>query len=109
MSRGSFVDGIAVPLSINLFLRKNPMLKRRCHKPRLKLNARYGKNIANPIGQIWSGALMLDHLGYPEAGAQVFAAIESVLSAGPAHAPLTPDIGGKASTQDLGKAIAAAI
>ncbi|MEY3352653.1 MAG: hypothetical protein RL533_963, partial [Pseudomonadota bacterium] len=69
----------------------------------------YGKNIANPIGQIWSGALMLDHLGYPEAGARVFEAIESVLSAGPAHAPLTPDIGGKASTQDLGKAIAAAI
>jgi tartrate dehydrogenase/decarboxylase / D-malate dehydrogenase len=69
----------------------------------------YGKNIANPIGQIWSGALMLDHLGYPEAGARVFTAIESVLSAGHAHAPLTPDIGGKASTQDLGKAIAAAI
>ncbi|WP_305848885.1 tartrate dehydrogenase [Polynucleobacter sp. MWH-UH24A] len=69
----------------------------------------YGKKIANPIGQIWSGALMLDHLGYPEAGARVFEAIESVLSAGPAHAPLTPDIGGKASTQDLGKAIAAAI
>jgi len=69
----------------------------------------YGKNIANPIGQIWSGALMLDHLGYPEAGARVFEAIESVLSAGPAHAPLTPDIGGKASTQDLGKAIAAGI
>ncbi|NBP97485.1 MAG: tartrate dehydrogenase, partial [Burkholderiaceae bacterium] len=42
----------------------------------------YGKNIANPIGQIWSGALMLDHLGYPEAGARVFEAIESVLSAG---------------------------
>jgi tartrate dehydrogenase/decarboxylase/D-malate dehydrogenase len=69
----------------------------------------YGKNIANPIGQIWSGVLMLDHLGYPEAGARMFEAIESVLSAGPAHAPLTPDIGGKASTQDLGKAIAAAI
>jgi tartrate dehydrogenase/decarboxylase/D-malate dehydrogenase len=69
----------------------------------------YGKKIANPIGQIWSGALMLEHLGYAEAGKQVFNAIESVLSAGPAHAPLTPDIGGKASTEDLGKAIAAAI
>ena len=52
---------------------------------------------------------MLEHLGYAEAGKQVFKAIESVLSAGPAHAPLTPDIGGKASTEDLGKAIAAAI
>ena len=69
----------------------------------------YGKKIANPIGQIWSAALMLDHLGYPEAGQAVFDAIEKVLSAGPGHAPLTPDIGGKASTEDLGKAIAAAI
>ena len=47
--------------------------------------------------------------GYPEAGQAVFNAIEKVLSAGPGHAPLTPDIGGKASTEDLGKAIAAAI
>jgi tartrate dehydrogenase/decarboxylase/D-malate dehydrogenase len=69
----------------------------------------YGKKIANPIGQIWSAALMLNHLGYPEAGQAVFNAIEKVLSAGPGHAPLTPDIGGKASTEDLGKAIAAAI
>ena len=69
----------------------------------------YGKKIANPIGQIWSAALMLNHLGYPEAGQAVFNAIEKVLSAGPGHAPLTPDIGGKASTEDLGKTIAAAI
>ena len=69
----------------------------------------YGKKIANPIGQIWSAALMLNHLGYPEAGQAVFNAIEKVLSAGPGHAPLTPDIGGKASTEDLGRAIAAAI
>ena len=69
----------------------------------------YGKKIANPIGQIWSAALMLNNLGYPEAGQAVFNAIEKVLSAGPGHAPLTPDIGGKASTEDLGKAIAAAI
>lgn len=69
----------------------------------------YGQKIANPIGQIWSGALMLEHLGYPEAGQAIFNAIEKVLSSGPGHAPLTPDIGGKASTEDLGKAIAAAI
>ena len=69
----------------------------------------FGKMIANPIGQIWSGSLMLDHLGYPEAGKAVFTAIEKVLAAGPAHAPLTPDVGGKAKTDDLGKAIAAAI
>ena len=66
-----------------------------------------GKGIANPIGQIWSGALMLDHLGYPEAGAAVFRAIEGVL-ADPA-APRTPDIGGRASTTEVGRAIAAAI
>ncbi len=68
-----------------------------------------GKGIANPIGQIWSAAMMLDHLGYPEAGASIVAAIEAVLSAGVSHAPFTPDIGGNASTADLGKAIASAI
>lgn len=68
-----------------------------------------GRGIANPIGQIWCGGMMLEHLGHMEAGAAVLAAIESVLGAGPANAPLTPDIGGTASTIDLGKAIAAAI
>ncbi len=68
-----------------------------------------GRGIANPIGQIWCGGMMLEHLGHVEAGAAVLAAIESVLAAGPANAPLTPDIGGTASTVDLGKAIAAAI
>jgi tartrate dehydrogenase/decarboxylase / D-malate dehydrogenase len=65
----------------------------------------YGQNIANPIGQIWSGAMMLDHLGYPEAGAAVVQAIETVLREGP-H---TRDIGGTASTQEMGRAIAAAV
>ncbi|TEA78115.1 tartrate dehydrogenase [Allopusillimonas ginsengisoli] len=62
----------------------------------------YGKNIANPIGQIWSGALMLDFLGYPQASADVMTAIETVLAEG----PRTPDMGGKATTQEIGKAIA---
>ena len=65
----------------------------------------YGKNIANPIGQIWSGALMLDHLGHADAADAVVRAIEKVLGEG----PRTPDIGGQASTQDLGKAVADAI
>jgi len=65
--------------------------------------------IANPIGQIWSGSMMLDHLGYPEAGKAIFTAIEKVLAAGPKNSPLTPDLGGTAKTDDLGKAIAAAI
>ena len=64
-----------------------------------------GQNIANPIGQIWSGAMMLDHLGHPEAAAAVLGAIEAVLASG----PRTRDIGGGASTQDVGAAIAAAI
>jgi tartrate dehydrogenase/decarboxylase/D-malate dehydrogenase len=68
-----------------------------------------GKGIANPIGQIWSAALMLDWLGHAEAGAAILRAIESVLEAGPQHAPLTRDIGGTAGTADLGAAIAAAI
>jgi tartrate dehydrogenase/decarboxylase/D-malate dehydrogenase len=65
----------------------------------------YGRKIANPIGQIWSGAMMLDHLGCPEAGAAVVKAIEHVLQEG----PKTPDLGGKAGTADLGKAVAAAL
>jgi tartrate dehydrogenase/decarboxylase/D-malate dehydrogenase len=68
-----------------------------------------GRGIANPIGQIWSAALMLDWLGHADAGAAVLAAIERVLAAGPAHAPITPDLGGSASTADLGRAIAAAV
>ena len=69
----------------------------------------FGQSIANPIGQIWSGSMMLDHLGYPVAGKAIFSAIEKVLAAGQGHAPLTPDLGGKANTADLGKAISAAI
>jgi tartrate dehydrogenase/decarboxylase/D-malate dehydrogenase len=68
-----------------------------------------GKGVANPIGQIWSASMMLGWLGHPEAAQGVLAAIEKVLAAGPAHAPLTRDIGGAAGTEDLGKAIAAAI
>jgi tartrate dehydrogenase/decarboxylase/D-malate dehydrogenase len=66
-----------------------------------------GKGVANPIGQIWSGALMLEHLGHVKAAAAVVSAIERVLQ-DPA-APRTPDMGGKATTSELGKAIAAAI
>ena len=62
----------------------------------------YGQNIANPIGQIWSGAMMLEHLGQHEASKAVMAAIEKVLVGG----VLTPDMEGNASTQEVGKAIA---
>ena len=64
-----------------------------------------GKGVANPIGQIWSGAMMLDHLGHPEAAAEVVAAIERVLADG----PRTREIGGTAGTEEVGRAIAAAL
>ena len=66
-----------------------------------------GKGIANPIGQIWSGALMLDFLGHKDAANAIVAAIERVLA--DASAPRTPDLGGRASTSDLGRAIAEAL
>ncbi len=61
-----------------------------------------GRGIANPIGQIWSGAMMLEHLGESDAAASIETAIERVLAESDVH---TPDIGGKASTRDLGGAI----
>jgi tartrate dehydrogenase/decarboxylase/D-malate dehydrogenase len=64
-----------------------------------------GKGIANPIGQIWSGAMMLDHLGHKSAGDAILRAIETVLRDG----PRTRDMGGTASTVELGKAIAEAV
>jgi tartrate dehydrogenase/decarboxylase / D-malate dehydrogenase len=64
-----------------------------------------GKKIANPIGQIWSGALMLEHLGHAAAAADVVRAIEQVILEGP-H---TPDMKGKASTAEVGAAIAEAL
>ncbi len=64
-----------------------------------------GKGIANPIGQIWSGAMMLDHLGQPEAAASVVRAIETVVQRG----PRTRDLGGSATTDEVGRAIADAV
>ena len=62
-----------------------------------------GKGIANPIGQIWSGAMMLEHLGHPKAAQLIVKAIEMAIEEGKV---LTPDMGGKATTSELGKAIA---
>lgn len=67
-----------------------------------------GKGIANPIGQIWSGAMMLEHLGYKEAGDAIVTAIEAVLSEGDSQV-LTRDVGGQGTTASLGKAIAVKI
>ena len=65
-----------------------------------------GKGIANPIAQIWTGAMMLDHLGHEDAGRAVVEAIERVVQDGKV---LTRDLGGAASTADVGKAVTALI
>lgn len=66
-----------------------------------------GQGIANPIGQIWSGALLLDHLGESRAASAVVKAFERVLAKQPEV--LTPDLGGEATTVALGTAIAEGI
>jgi tartrate dehydrogenase/decarboxylase/D-malate dehydrogenase len=65
-----------------------------------------GKGIANPIGAIWAGALMLDHLGRRDLHDRVVSAIERVVASG---APRTPDLGGTATTCDVADAITSAI
>jgi tartrate dehydrogenase/decarboxylase/D-malate dehydrogenase len=62
-----------------------------------------GKFICNPIGQIWSAALMLEHLGEDEAGKAIVDAIETLLRD---SGPKTRDMGGQAGTADVGSAIA---
>jgi tartrate dehydrogenase/decarboxylase/D-malate dehydrogenase len=63
-----------------------------------------GKGVANPIGQIWSAALMLDFLGHRAAHDAILAAVESALA--DPHAPRTADLGGRAGTTEVGQAIA---
>jgi tartrate dehydrogenase/decarboxylase / D-malate dehydrogenase len=65
-----------------------------------------GQGIANPVGQIWSAAMMLDHLGEPEAGKAIVTAIEAVLAEEKLR---TRDLGGKADTMTCGKEIARAV
>jgi tartrate dehydrogenase/decarboxylase/D-malate dehydrogenase len=65
-----------------------------------------GQGIANPVAQVLAGAMMLDHLGETVAAQAINATVEKVLAEG---AVLTPDLGGRASTTDLGTAIAEAL
>ncbi|MGM0784140.1 MAG: tartrate dehydrogenase [Pseudomonadota bacterium] len=64
-----------------------------------------GRGIANPIGQIWSGAMLLEHLGHRQAADAIVAAFEAVLAEGDPTV-LTPDLRGAGTTQSLGRAIA---
>ena len=61
-----------------------------------------GQNIANPIGQIWAGAMMLDHFGYKEAHDHIIKTIESTISK---QENRTKDLGGNAKTTECGDAI----
>ncbi len=65
-----------------------------------------GRGVANPIGAIWAGAMMLEHLGEAEAAARVMAAVERVLEAGKVR---TPDLGGDSTTDDVAMAVQAAL
>jgi len=64
-----------------------------------------GKGIANPVGQILSGAMMLEHLGYGEAARAIDTAVEKVTG----ENIKTPDLGGKSSTREVGEAIEKAV
>jgi tartrate dehydrogenase/decarboxylase/D-malate dehydrogenase len=66
----------------------------------------FGRGIANPIAMVWSGALMLDFLGEQAAAARIEAAIKATLAAGRVR---TPDLGGQATTAQMGDAIVAAL
>ena len=65
-----------------------------------------GKGIANPVAQIWSGAMMLQHLGEQQAARAVENAVHATLANSELH---TPDLGGKAGTNEVGEVIAAQV
>ncbi|MFG1710030.1 tartrate dehydrogenase [Nonomuraea sp. M3C6] len=60
-----------------------------------------GQGVANPVGQLWSGAMMLDHLGHPKAAAELTAAFEAALASG----VRTRDLGGTASTAEFTESV----
>lgn len=64
-----------------------------------------GKGIANPIGMIWAGQMMLEHFGFTEAADTMMRAIETALERGETGI-VTPDLGGSGNTRSLGKHIA---
>ncbi|KAF4925858.1 D-malate dehydrogenase [Colletotrichum viniferum] len=68
----------------------------------------YGKGIANPVGMVWAGQMLLQHYGYTGAASLVLKAIENVLARSEASI-MTPDLGGKGTTDGFGQAIEAEI
>jgi len=65
-----------------------------------------GRGVANPVGQIWSGAMMLDHLGHAGAASSIERAVAEVLADRTYH---TPDLGGRASTAEVTRAVVSAL
>src|SRR5207237_4026640 len=65
-----------------------------------------GKGIANPIGAIWAGAMLLDHLGHNDLHDRILKAVERVIKSGTTR---TPDLGGHATTKQLADAIVSEI
>jgi tartrate dehydrogenase/decarboxylase / D-malate dehydrogenase len=65
-----------------------------------------GRGIANPVGMIWTGAMMLDHLGHPDAADRIVGAIARVLATGDVR---TPDLGGRATTTEFAREVAGAL
>jgi len=94
--------GIAPGANINP-TRRNPSMFEPIHGSAPDIA---GKGIANPIGAIWAGALMLEHLGHRELHDKVLAAIERVVASGKIR---TPDLGGQATTRQMMEAIVAEI
>jgi tartrate dehydrogenase/decarboxylase/D-malate dehydrogenase len=94
--------GIAPGANINP-TRRNPSMFEPIHGSAPDIA---GKGIANPIGAIWAGALMLEHLGHRELHDKVLAAIERVVAGGKIR---TPDLGGQATTKQMMDAIVAEI
>jgi tartrate dehydrogenase/decarboxylase / D-malate dehydrogenase len=97
---GAIMGGIGIAPSANLNPdRKYPSMFEPVHGSAPDIA---GKGIANPIGQIWSAKLMLDHLGRPDLGDRLITAIEDVLEDSQVR---TPDLGGRSSTADVASAV----
>ena len=65
-----------------------------------------GQGIANPVGQIWAGAMMMEHLGQPELAASIVRAVEAAVEQSVADGTATPDLGGSGTTESLGALVA---
>ncbi|MGE5674717.1 MAG: tartrate dehydrogenase [Mycobacterium leprae] len=99
---GAIMGGIGIAPSANINPeKKHPSMFEPVHGSAPDIA---GKGIANPVGQIWSGSMMLEHLGRPDLAKTVMTAVEDVLEAKQVR---TPDLGGKNNTTEVTDAIIA--